>query len=193
MRLAADGPRYAYALTGGAQRGRAGASRIRAFGVAGEAFGKTHVGAWPMRAGLTFGYASGDERAGDGSLGTFDPLYPNLSYYTDAPIVYPGNSADVGPHVYVKPRRDLEIELGADRLWRTTEGDAIYQNGFVRVRPEQMRGRALGALATAKAVWTPTPHLAVTGAYVHGDPGEALDAAGARPFNYAYFQLAAKI
>ena len=189
IRATADGPDYTFALTVGAQSGRIGASAISAYGTSGEAFYKTSVNGRQLKLGVTFGVAGGDSRPGDGRLNTFDVLYPNLSYYTDAPVAYPENTWDVEPQVSLTVSPKIEVSAGVDLLSRLSSRDAIYQNGLPRLAGNSRSGSFLGALYTVKAVLHPLPHVSLMVSAVHGETGEVLARASARPFSYGLMQM----
>jgi hypothetical protein len=64
------------------QTGRVGSEQIRAWAL-GSAGGYTFERArWSPRIGLQFDLASGDRRREDGTIGTFNPLFPNAYYFT---------------------------------------------------------------------------------------------------------------
>jgi len=190
IRLAGDAPRYSFALSGGRQSGSIGASKIAAYGLSGEAFGKTKVGRMPIKLGATFGVASGDRRSGDATLGTFDPLYPNLGYYTDAAVSFPANVWDMEPQVSVRPIPSLELQAGVDLTSRLSNFDAVYQSGIPRLPGFGAGGSYLGALYNLKAAWTPTAHVALSASFVHGSPGAVIERADGKTFDFAFWQIA---
>src|SRR5262249_57655147 len=69
-------------LEGMWQTGRVGGQQIRAWAV-GSVAGYTFERArWRPRIGLQLDLASGDRRRGDGTIGIFNPLFPNAYYFT---------------------------------------------------------------------------------------------------------------
>ncbi|MGS8561408.1 alginate export family protein, partial [Salmonella enterica] len=64
-----------------AQRGHVGAKDIDAWGT-GARVGYIWPVAWSPRIGLQIDAASGDRHPGDGTVGTFNPLFPNGYYFT---------------------------------------------------------------------------------------------------------------
>jgi hypothetical protein len=177
-------------LTGGFQTGRVGTTDVEAYGVSGEAFYKTHLGSFPARLGATFGVASGDRHPGDGTIGTFDPIYPNLSYYTDASVSYPSNVWDIEPQISIRPMPTLDVQVGVDLTSRLSRRDAVYQSGVPRLLGTGQGGSFLGALYSLKAVWTPTEHITFSTSFVHGTPGDVIEEAGGETFDFASAQLA---
>lgn len=81
-RFAAKSQQFDWDLEAMGQAGQVGAKDIRAWAV-GTRIGYTLTGVpWLPRIGLQFDAASGDHRSGDGTLGTFNPLFPNGYYFT---------------------------------------------------------------------------------------------------------------
>src|SRR5262249_27827781 len=65
----------------------------------------------PMRPriGLKADIASGDRDRKDGTLGTFNPLFPKFGYFTEADLVVPANVIDIYPSITVHPTPNLNI------------------------------------------------------------------------------------
>lgn len=139
------------------------------------------------RVGGGFAFASGDKRAGDGKLGTFDPLYPNSYGLSDAPFLHQTNyvaafaeaSARVGP-----------VDLGAAvyGVERQSTGDAIYGNG----RP--LAGTVGGARGTALllqalARWNIRKGVDLYGSVVQAAAGDGVTEAGGEDGTYTRLQL----
>ncbi|MDQ0008411.1 hypothetical protein J2T07_000570 [Luteibacter jiangsuensis] len=108
------------------QGGRVGDSRIHAWAVGTRAGWTWTDTAWTPRLGLQVDTASGDHRAGDGRLGTFNPLFPNGYYFSLAGYTGYSNLVHVKPSITLKPSPTVTL-LGAVGLqWRRTTSDAIY-------------------------------------------------------------------
>lgn len=172
------------------QWGDFGHRSIRAYGLAGE-MGYTwrQVGGAP-RAGVSFGWASGDADPARGPVGTFDVQYPNLSYFTDAPLSYPGNTADIRPTLGWSPVKTLKAQVGADAIFRIHREDAVYAPPGIPLIPAG-RGQAgqVVTLADARLVWTPLPHWEVIGSGVYGFRGDVLREAGGHDAKYLLLQI----
>ncbi len=182
-RVSATMPRWDYAVQASRQYGSFGSDAIQAFGFAGD------VGWHPQahfspRIGASFGFASADTRQ-DGRLGTFDVIYPNLGYFTDAPVYYPGNTADVQPNVAVNANRSLRLRVGCDVVVRLSKHDAVYGTPGVPVLAGNGTGPSfVAALSYARAEWSAGEHTTVTLSVVHGSTGSLIRGAGGRDFNY---------
>lgn len=185
---AASGP-WQGTATAALQGGTSAAGTIHAAGGSGDLFWAHTLGHAPVRLGATFGVASGDGTRGDGRLNTFDVLYPNLGYFTDAPVSYPGNSWDVAPTVVVAPARWLSVEALVDVITRLTKADAAYQSARPLVFGDGRGGNGIETLWSLKTNVVATPNASVLGAVVRGSPRAVLARAGARPFTYTTLVL----
>jgi hypothetical protein len=191
-RLAGAAHGFDYALQGAWQFGRFGSGRVRAWGVAGD-FGYTRQGGWRPRLGFSFGVASGDARPHDGTLGTFDVLYPNLGYFTDAPLFYPGNTADVQPNLTLSPIRALTLRAGADVIWRLSRHDAIYAPPGLPLVPGDGTGsRHAVTLSYVRAGLKVSRRIELLAGAVHGAVGQPLQRAGGRDAAYGFLQATAR-
>jgi alginate export protein len=189
MRLSGIDARWDYAVQAARQYGTFGVATIDAFGAAGDIGWRAP---WPGRPRIaaSFGYASGDRRPGDRTLGTFDVLYPNLGYFTDAPVHYPGNTADAQPNLTYTVTRSLTARAGADVIFRVSKLDAVYGPPGVPVLPGRGNGPSyVTTLAYARADWSASPNAVVSLSYVHGDAGALIRSAGGHPVSYAGLAL----
>lgn len=148
---------------------------------------------WKPRLGLKSNYASGDAARGDGRLGTFNPLYPRLPYFSEATLIAPANLIDVFPSLRVEPLPGVSLMLGWDFLWRASLQDAVYGSPFtVYPRTAQSRGRQIGHQIVVEAQWRIDPHLTLSGSYVHFTAGDALKEAGGRDVDFFMAALTAR-
>ena len=182
-RINATSPQWDYAAQAAYQYGSFGADAIRAYGFAGDVGWHPQVRFTP-RIGMSFGYASADRRR-DESLGTFDVIYPNLGYFTDAPVYYPGNTADLQPNIAVNVNRSWRLRTGCDVVMRISKNDAVYGPPGVPLIAGSGAGPSfVAALSYARAEWTAEPHVSVTLSFVHGSTGSLIRDAGGKDFNY---------
>jgi hypothetical protein len=171
------------------QFGSFAGARISANGVAADIGWRPEQGGrW--RFGLSAGYAQGDRSASDGSLQTFDPLYPNLGYFTDAPVLYPGNSADVQPNVTLSLPAQIRLRAGSDRIFRLSTHDAVYTPpGIPLIHGDGGGSHRIGTLNYVRADWSPSAHLQVSASWVTSDIGELVRGSGGGNFDYEMLSL----
>lgn len=166
------------------QVGSFGSRDIRAWTVATDT-GYTFAAPMRPRLGLKADIASGDDNRKDGTLGTFNPLFPKNAYFTEADLVTPANIIDLYPTGTLHPTSDLDVSAGADVLWRASTHDAIYRVPLIPlVRGDQGGGPYVGTELTVDVGWQVDPHVKVSGAFVHFFAGSALTHAGGRDVDY---------
>jgi hypothetical protein len=189
-RWSSHGPRCSLEVQGSIQTGHIEGHSISAQGLASD-WNCSPTAAARWRLGARIDYASGDRGPLDDSVDTFDPLYPNLSYFTDAPALYPGNNFDVHPYLSFLPRSSLNMSVGADFQYRAHSRDATYQPpGFALVGPQpDSSGDHITTLAYWRTNWKPHSNLEVTFAYVYGFAGEVIQRAGGHDLRYAMLQV----
>jgi hypothetical protein len=148
---------------------------------------------WAPRLSLKADIASGDDDPADGTLGTFNALFPKLAYFNQAALVAPANLFDVHPALAVKPLRDLTVTLGWDFLWRHSTKDSVYVAPLTPVaRTAGRGGRFIGHQIALEAVWRFDRHVQIEASYVHFSVGDALRAGGGRDVDFAMMSVAYK-
>jgi hypothetical protein len=173
------------------QFGSFGRSDIRAWTISsdtGYTFGNVSLS---PRLGLKADVISGDKNLRDGTLSTFNPLFPKLPYFSDANVAAPANLIDIQPSIALSLTRTLSLTLGWNPLWKQSKADAFYAPPLSPVAGTSgTRGRFIGHQWIATIGWSPAPRLALSAAYVHFVPGEALKEAGGRSGDFvgAYVQ-----
>jgi alginate export protein len=189
IRFSGADPSWDYAVQAARQYGSFGSADIDAFGAAGDVGWHPALPGRP-RIAASFGYASGDHRPGDRTLGTFDVLYPNLGYFTDAPVYYPGNTVDAQPNMTLNLMPTLSVRWGSDVIFRVSKRDAVYGPPGIPVLPGQGTGPSyVTTLSYLRSDWSITPHASLTLAFVHGDAGALIRAAGGHSLNYGELTL----
>ena len=182
-----------YATQASVQRGAVAAADIHAYGFAAD-LGYTWRGRWRPRAGVSLGLASGDSASADRKVGTFDVLYPNLGYFTDAPLTYPGNDWDIQPNLTLRITPQLTLQGGVDVLQRLSSHDAVYEPpGIPLVRGTGDGSNFITALSFVKAAWRPLSYCELTVSYVHASVGSLLRHQGGQDADYGVVQLSFKL
>jgi len=134
---------------------------------------------WQPRLGLRANVGSGDGNPKDRLLSTFDPLFPNPSYLTEAALYHPRNLYELHPVLNLAPYKTVKVSLGFNWLWRFSRDDAVYTLPGVPLVPSQVsRAKYTGSLFDLIVQWVPTPYLLLQLSYVHASAGDALRDAG---------------
>jgi hypothetical protein len=175
------------AAQGAVQFGSIVGQPIRAFGGSVDA-GWSNGFMHPTRVGFQMGYASGDHNLSNKTLGTFDPLYPNLGAFGDAPVSYYANQVNTQVNIrHVHGPVTLQAE--ATLLARATSRDAIYLSpGRPIATPKS--GSALTAVTFEASVrWRMTPRLEFYASALRAEPLDGIRAVGGGRTNFALIQL----
>jgi hypothetical protein len=159
-------------------------------------FGTAAIRAWTVSANLGYSFAdlpfsprlglnadaiSGDRNPRDNRLGTFNPLFPKLPYFSEANLAAPANLLDLQPNLTLALTPRLNLTLGWNPLWKQAEADAFYAPPLSPVRGSTGgTGRFIGQQTSLALTWSATEHLTIGGTYVHYTPGERLKQAEAR-------------
>ncbi len=180
LRLAGNAGAWAYEVESLFQFGSFRGQDIRAWGVLTGNYYTVTALPWQPRLGLRANAASGDGDPHDGVLGTFDPLFPNPSYLTEAALYYPRNLYELHPMLFLTPHKTVQVSLGFNWLWRFSRDDAVYTLPGVPLVPSRVsQARYTGSLFDFVLQWAPSPHLLLKLSYVHATAGDALrDAKG---------------
>ena len=177
-------------LEGMRQTGRVGNTEIRAWAV-GSRGGYTFKEApWSPRGGLQVDLASGNQRHGDGTLGTFNPLFPNAYYFTLASTPTYANLIHVRPSLEVHPLSNLKIIGALGLQWRQTTSDAVY---VIPDRPVAgtagQPGRWTGKYEQLRAEWSISRNWAAAVEGVQYQVGDVIRRAGGLNANYLGIEL----
>jgi hypothetical protein len=170
------------------------AGRISAWTVASD-LGFTLGGLpWSPRLGLKADIASGDANPRDGTLGTFNPLFPKLPYFTDASFVIPANLMDLNPNLTLAPAEGVSLQLGWNPLWRHRRADAFYAPPVLEpvAGTAGRGGRTIGQQFYAVAEWQATRNLEIRAFYVRFLAGDVVTQAGGRDADFVGGSVAFK-
>lgn len=145
-------------------------------------------GAPGPRIGVQVGAASGDSDRTDGRVETFDPLYPNLGAYTDAPLYYYANQLIVQANFSQRFGR-LTLKTDATLLSRLSRDDGIYATPGRILVGARGGGRLSGYSFEATARWQANSRIELYASLLRAETAGGLRDAGGRPVNYALLQL----
>jgi Alginate export len=172
------------------QTGRVGSEQIRAWAV-GSTGGYTFEQArWSPRIGLQFDLASGDRRHTDGTIGTFNPLFPNAYYFTLMSTPTYANLIHLRPSLESRPVQNLKLIARLGLQWRQTTGDAVY---VIPNRPVPgtagLPGRWTGIYEQLRAEWQFSRNWSAAVEGVQYQVGDAIRRAGGLNANYVSVEL----
>lgn len=166
------------------QRGHVGGKDIRAWG-SGARVGYTSDLRWQPRAGFQVDAASGDRHPGDGTLGTFNPLFPNGNYFTLAGFTGYTNLVHIKPSLTVKPQAKFTLMGAVGFQWRQTAADAVYVQPSIPLPGTAGRGgRWTGVYGQVRADYAFNTNFTGAMEAVHYDAGRVIRAAGGRDGDY---------
>ena len=172
------------------QTGHVAAKEIAAWALGGRVGYTLTRMPWTPRLGLQADAASGDRRAGDGTIGTFNPLFPNGYYFTLAGYTGYANLIHLKPTLTMKPLDKLTVTAGIGLQWRETTADAIYIQPNVAVAGTAGTGSRWSGLYTQlRADYAFSANLTGALEAVHYKIGDTLRAAGGHDSNYLGLEL----
>jgi hypothetical protein len=172
------------------QSGHVGSARVDAWAVGstgGYTLEQVH---WTPRVGVQVDLASGDRRPGDGTLGTFNPLFPNAYYFTLMSTPTYVNLIHLRPSLDLHPASNLKLTARLGLQWRMTTEDAVY---VIPNRPvpgtSGMPGRWTGVYEQLRAEWQIDRHWAAAVEGVQYQVGGVIRQAGGLNANYVSVEL----
>jgi hypothetical protein len=190
LRWHGDTPTWDWDVEAVLQRGRVDATPVRAW-AAGLRGGYTQRSAGSMRWGLQLDLASGDARADDDRIGTFQPLFANGSYsFTLAGQTGYANLIQLKPSITLSLSERVRASVAVAGLWRQTSADAVYLQPDAALRGTAgLPGRRTARYRQLRVEWQPHRRVEWAAEFVHYDAGRAVRAAGGRDTHYAALDL----
>lgn len=146
---------FIYNLEGAYQWGRFGAGGISAWTASADIGYLFETLAWKPSINLRNDYISGDRHAGDGSLQTFNPLYPKGGYFGFDPQIGPANLVDIHPYLTASPTQHLSVQADVVFNWRYSLQDGVYRpGGSFNLAGAGSAKRYIGTAYLASAVYS---------------------------------------
>lgn len=178
-RLFGNAESFDWNIEGAYQFGRFGHADIQAW-MASAVIGYSLTGLpFAPRLGLNADAISGDGNLRDDRLGTFNPLFPRLPYFSEANLVGPANLIDIQPNITLTLLPKIKLTVSWNPLWKQAKADAFYGPAITPVaRTAGGAGRYLGQQVSTTIEWNPSEHLTFGGTYVAYEPGERIRRAG---------------
>lgn len=181
LRLFGERSIWDWNAEGAWQTGSLGRLRIRAWTASIDAGLRPALLAGVIRLGMKIDAASGDRNPLDSTLGTFNPLFPRLPYFSEADLAIPANLVDIQPGIALAVTPRLHVEFSWNALWKQTSEDAFYAAPLSPVPAvPTSRRRALGEQSTAAITWHASASLWLSANFVAFVPQSLLREAGGR-------------
>ncbi len=147
---------------------------------------------WKPRLFAEYNFATGDGDAKDGSVGTFQNLFPtNHKFYGYADFFSWQNIHNPAVSFSVQPTKTLTLRLDYHAFFLANTNDAWYRaNGVATVRPITPGANSfVGTELDATATWKATKNLAFQAGYSKFFAGKYLSSSGANDnADFAYLQ-----
>ena len=171
---------FDYDVEGAYQFGDVGSADISAWmfsARAGYGFADT---TWSPKLWVAFDYASGDDTAGDGDVGTFNPLFPlGHAYFGYIDIIGRQNIMDLSTGISVKPHEKVTVKLDGHLFWRAEEADAVYNAGGGVLRAAGgSTSDEVGQEIDLTVVYKASHHLTLQGGYSYFFSGDFIEDTG---------------
>ena len=148
---------------------------------------------WAPRLGLRSDILSGGGGA-TGTVHTFNALYPNYAYSTEATIEAPANLVQVGATLGLHPLEAITINYTLEGLWRYSVHDAFYAAPiFALVPPDGTSRRFTGIEQQVEATWRINKFLDITAAYANFEPGAFLRSAHAQSQDFGMTEISVRL
>lgn len=186
---------FDYDVEGAYQFGEVGSADVSAYMFAsqlGYTFGES---AYRPRAYVGFDYASGDDEAGDGDVGTFNQLFPlGHAYFGYMDFVGRQNVIDLSTGFSFLPHERVTVSLDGHFFWRANDEDALYNAGGGVVRPGSAgEASEVGQEIDLVVAWRVDAHLTLEGGYSHFFAGDFIEESGpGEDMDWVYVQATYK-
>ncbi len=157
------------------QRGRFGSERIRAWSIATEtSYGFDSV---PLKPSLLLraNIASGDTDPKDGSLGTFNAMFPKGKYFGELSPIGPSNIVNLQPGIELDLGKGVTLGLVGTAYWRASHNDGLYDLPGQLIRQAGgSRARFVGTQGEVVLGWQADQALSATVSYSIFEPGRFI-------------------
>lgn len=175
------------------QYGKANGETVEAFAFHGDVGAGDRDSAWSPHVTLRADVLSGGD-AKSGRVQTFNALYPNVAYSTEATIEAPANLVQVGVVASAAPAKTVSVQYTLEDLWRYSTRDAFYAAPlFPLVRPGRSNDAFSGVEQQLEASWRLTSVITLKAAYVHFSAGEFIRVGGGHDENFGMTSLSLRL
>ena len=176
------------------QTGHFNARNVLAFAVHTEAGWTLSNAASTPRIGIKADVLSGSRNPLYGTVGTFNALYPNVAYGSDAVLEAPANLIEAGADVHLHPTSALDIEYTGGGLWRYSTRDAFYASPlFPLIAGNVGNQRYIALEQQIAANLLINQYLSLRASVVHFSAGDFVREARGHDTHFAMFYIAARL
>ncbi|RUT72495.1 hypothetical protein D0817_02505 [Flavobacterium cupreum] len=103
---------------------------------------------------------SGDKKAGDSNLQTFNPLFPRGAYFGLASVIGPSNLIDFHPSLSFEIAKNVDWVIDYDMFWRYSGYDGIYAPNTSLIYPgDTTTEKKIGNQLESEIVWEPNQYI----------------------------------
>ncbi len=159
-RVFGDTGRWYWNVEGVIQRGTFTGRPVRAWGAGGEVGRRFSAVPFKPELGLIVDVISGDKDPDDGTLQTFNPIFPRGKYFGALTPVGPRNLIHIRPSTTIHPLAAVAFSLTGVAYWRESRRDGIYNiPGFLVRSGRDASARFIGKQAEVAVAWQATREL----------------------------------
>lgn len=174
-----------------AQWGAVGGRRARGWALGTRARYAISEAGWRPKAGLQLDLASGDGDPADGVVETFNPLFPNGLYFTQAGYTGYANLLHLKPSLALSPSVGVDVLAAVGVQWRATTADAVYVQPSIPVPGTAgSPGRHSGTYGQLRVDWQVGHHVRTSVELVRFMIGDVIRRAGGRDVDYVGVEVA---
>ena len=159
-------------VEGVAQFGRFEGRRIAAWTLGTEIGHSFPALAFAPDATLRVNVVSGDGKAGDDKIGTFNALFPKGKYFGELSPIGPTNIINVNPRIGGTLGSGVSASIGLNAYWRYSTADGIYDipGNLIRSASDS-KARFIGKEVEATIAWQATPEWELSASLSAFAPG----------------------
>ncbi|MGE8302288.1 MAG: alginate export family protein [Sphingobacterium paramultivorum] len=133
-------------------------------------------------------YISGDKKAGDGNLQTFNPIYPKGGYFGFSPQIGPVNLIDIHPYATLDLLSKLKMQVDVVFNWRHTLQDGLYRpSGSFNLPGSASRKRYIGTAYLANFTYAASKQLSLVTGIQYFKTGAFIEDIISTPKNGIFF------
>ena len=171
----------------------AGGRDVRAFSLHGDAGLSFTDAPWSPHLTLRADVLSGGPATGN-RVSTFNALYPNVAYSTEATIEAPANLVQVGAVLRASPTTKLSVQYTLEGLFRYSVRDAFYAAPLMPlVAPDGSGDRFTGIEQQLSGSWRANKFVTLGGALVHFAAGNFVKRGGGHDETFAMLSAALRL